>query len=106
MFIGKYTAANGTSYNIYRYAIDKALTGIKTIWNTPITVNHCLHISGVYVYKNSTIELNSTLPVSSSKYSGGFIYLLSRTQVSVELFDNAHIGVRARILLDIIDAPA
>ena len=106
VFIGKYTAANGTSYNIYRYAIDKTLTGLKTAWRTPITVNHCLNISGVYVYNNATVELNSTLPVSSSKYSGGFIYLPNRTQVSVELFDNAHIGVSARILLDIIDAPA
>ena len=106
MFIGKYTAANGTSYNIYRYAIDKTLNSRQTIWNTPITVNHCLHISGVYFYKDSTVELNSTLPLSSSKYSGGFIYLLDRKQVSVELFDTAHIGVKARILLDIVDAPA
>ena len=106
VFIGKYTAANGTSYNIYRYAIVKTLTTQKTTWSTPITVNHCLHISGVYFYKNATLELSSTLPYSSSKYSGGFIYLPTRTSVSVELFDTTHIGVQARILLDIVDAPA
>ena len=106
VFIGKYTAANGTSYNIYRYAIVKTLTKQKTVWSTPITVNHCLHISGVYFTNNAAVELNSTLPYSSSKYSGGFIYLPTRTQVSVELFDAKHIGAHARILLDIVDAPA
>lgn len=105
IIIGKYTAANGTSYNIYRYAIDKVLTSKVTVWNAPKAV-HCLNIYGIYFVNGAALTLSSTLPVSSSsKYSGGFIYMPSPSQVSVELFDSTHIGKTGRIILDYVDAP-